>query len=47
VVAPKIFRPSVKFSAAWWAISFPMAALVNAALVAFANSVEAKTIGAK
>ncbi|MBT2301739.1 SLAC1 anion channel family protein [Variovorax paradoxus] len=32
VVAPTIFRPSVKFSPAWWAISFPMAALVNAAL---------------
>ncbi|WP_295950783.1 SLAC1 anion channel family protein [Rhodoferax sp.] len=32
VVAPKVFRPSVPFSAAWWAISFPMAALVNAAL---------------
>ena len=32
VVAPKVFRPGVKFSAGWWAISFPMAALVNAAL---------------
>ena len=32
VIAPKVFRPSVKFSPAWWAISFPMAALVNAAL---------------
>ena len=32
VVAPKVFRPSVKFSPAWWAIGFPMAALVNAAL---------------
>jgi len=32
VVAPKVFRPSVKFSSAWWAIGFPMAALVNAAL---------------
>jgi len=32
VLAPKVFRPSVKFSAAWWAVSFPMAALVNAAL---------------
>ena len=32
VLAPKVFRPSVKFSAAWWATSFPMAALVNAAL---------------
>ena len=32
VVAPKIFRPSVTFSPAWWAISFPMAAMVNAAL---------------
>jgi tellurite resistance protein len=32
VVAPKVFRPSVEFSAAWWAIGFPMAALANAAL---------------
>lgn len=32
VVAPKVFRPSVEFSPGWWAISFPMAALVNAAL---------------
>jgi len=32
VVAPKVFRPSVEFSAAWWAIGFPVAALVNAAL---------------
>lgn len=32
VVAPKVFRPSVKFSPAWWAISFPLAALANAAL---------------
>ncbi|MDM0075447.1 SLAC1 anion channel family protein [Variovorax sp. J2P1-59] len=32
VVAPKVFRPSISFSAAWWTIGFPMAALVNAAL---------------
>ncbi|MBO9651200.1 MAG: SLAC1 anion channel family protein [Variovorax sp.] len=32
VIAPKVFRRSVTFSSAWWAISFPMAALVNAAL---------------
>jgi tellurite resistance protein len=32
VVAPKVFRPSVTFSPGWWAIGFPMAALVNAAL---------------
>ncbi|MDB6063578.1 MAG: putative C4-dicarboxylate transporter/malic acid transport protein [Verrucomicrobiaceae bacterium] len=32
VLAPKVFRRSVPFSPAWWAISFPMAALVNAAL---------------
>jgi tellurite resistance protein len=32
VIAPKVFRRSVSFSPAWWAISFPMAALVNAAL---------------
>jgi tellurite resistance protein len=28
----KIFRPSIPFAASWWAISFPMAALANAAL---------------
>ena len=32
MVAPKVFRPSVRFSPGWWAIGFPMAALVNAAL---------------
>lgn len=32
VLAPKVFRPSVPFSPGWWAISFPMAALANAAL---------------
>jgi len=32
VVAPKIFRPGVAFTPGWWAISFPMAALANAAL---------------
>lgn len=32
VIAPKVFRPSNTFSPAWWAISFPLAALVNAAL---------------
>lgn len=32
VVAPKVFRPSISFSPAWWAIGFPLAALVNAAL---------------
>lgn len=32
VVAPKVFRPSVEFSPAWWGIGFPVAALVNAAL---------------
>ena len=32
VMAPKIFRWSVPFSPAWWAISFPMAALAIAAL---------------
>jgi tellurite resistance protein len=32
VLAPKVFRRSVTFSAAWWAVGFPMAALVNAAL---------------
>ena len=32
VIAPKVFRPSMKFSPGWWAIGFPLAALVNAAL---------------
>jgi tellurite resistance protein len=32
VLAMKIFRPSIPFAAGWWAISFPMAALSNAAL---------------
>jgi tellurite resistance protein len=32
VLAPKVFRRSVPFGASWWAISFPLAALVNAAL---------------
>lgn len=31
VIAAKIFRPSVPFGLGWWAISFPMAALSNAA----------------
>ncbi|WP_243854261.1 SLAC1 anion channel family protein [Comamonas sp. JUb58] len=32
VLSPKVFRPGIPFSGAWWAISFPIAALVNAAL---------------
>lgn len=32
VVAPKVFRPGIPFTPGWWAISFPMAALANAAL---------------
>jgi tellurite resistance protein len=32
VLAPKVFRRSVPFGAGWWAISFPLAAMVNAAL---------------
>jgi tellurite resistance protein len=32
VVAPKVFRPGVSFSPAWWTIGFPMAALANAVL---------------
>lgn len=32
VLAFKVFRPSVAFAPAWWAISFPIAALSNAAL---------------
>lgn len=32
VLVPKVFRPGVAFSPAWWAIGFPLAALVNAAL---------------
>ncbi|MFH0133205.1 SLAC1 anion channel family protein [Variovorax sp. VaC1] len=31
-LAPKVFRRSVPFGAGWWAISFPLAAMVNAAL---------------
>jgi tellurite resistance protein len=32
VLAPKVFRRGNAFSPGWWAISFPMAALANAAL---------------
>lgn len=32
VVVPKVFRPGIPFTPGWWAISFPMAALANAAL---------------
>lgn len=32
VIAPKVFRPSIAFSPAWWGISFPIAALASAAL---------------
>jgi tellurite resistance protein len=32
VLAPRIFRRSIPFTTGWWAISFPMAALSNAAL---------------
>lgn len=32
ILATKIFRPSIAFAPGWWAISFPMAALANAAL---------------
>jgi tellurite resistance protein len=32
VIAPKVFRPAIAFSPAWWGISFPMAALASAAL---------------
>ncbi|RAP78042.1 SLAC1 anion channel family protein [Paenibacillus montanisoli] len=32
VLFVKVFRKSVPFSASWWAVSFPMAALSNAAL---------------
>lgn len=32
VVSPRVFRSSVRFSPAWWAVGFPMAALANAAL---------------
>ena len=32
VVAVRVFRPSVPFVPAWWGISFPLAALSNAAL---------------
>jgi tellurite resistance protein len=32
VLVPKVFRPGIKFSSGWWAVSFPMAALANAAI---------------
>ncbi len=32
VLATKVFRRSIAFATGWWAISFPMAALANAAL---------------
>lgn len=32
VLAPKVFRRSVPFGAGWWAVSFPLAAMVNAGL---------------
>ncbi|WP_371763516.1 SLAC1 anion channel family protein [Massilia sp.] len=32
ILATRIFRRSIAFATAWWAISFPMAALSNAAL---------------
>lgn len=32
VLAPKVFRRDVPFGPGWWAISFPLAALCNAAL---------------
>lgn len=32
VVVPKLLRPGASFSTAWWAVGFPMAALVNAAI---------------
>jgi tellurite resistance protein len=32
VLAPKVFKRSVPFGAGWWAISFPLAAMVNAGL---------------
>jgi tellurite resistance protein len=32
VVAPKVFRRHIGFSAGWWAVGFPMAALANASL---------------
>jgi tellurite resistance protein len=43
VVAIKIFRPSVPFSAAWWVISFPLASLSNAALK-YANAVQTQLL---
>ncbi|MGO4327647.1 SLAC1 anion channel family protein [Cupriavidus sp. 2TAF22] len=40
VLGFKVFRRSIPFAASWWAISFPMAALANAALkyALFANT---------
>jgi tellurite resistance protein len=39
VIGFKIFRPSIPFSAGWWAVSFPLAALSSAALK-YANAVQ-------
>jgi len=43
VVGFKIFRPSIPFSPAWWAISFPLAALSNAALK-YADAVQTRLL---
>lgn len=43
VVGFKIFRPSIPFSPAWWAISFPLAALSNAALK-YADAVQTQLL---
>lgn len=40
VLTPKVFRRDVPFGPGWWAISFPLAALANAAL-RYAASVQA------
>ena len=39
VLAIRVFRPSIPFAPSWWAISFPIAALSNAALI-YANVTE-------
>ncbi|WP_308634571.1 SLAC1 anion channel family protein [Paenibacillus silvisoli] len=48
VLGMKVFRRSVPFAASWWAVSFPMAALSNAALkyADFTGSLPLKAVAA-
>jgi tellurite resistance protein len=45
IIGFKIFRPSVPFSAGWWAMSFPLAALSSAALK-YASTVQSAPLAA-